>query len=105
MLPDDIRPNNVQPRLHRTWWRAPLVASLVGLPFLVLEYRWFRSEDGIGAFGGAFYWSVGLLALSWVLPHRRSLRTPRVLAAGAGLGCVLLPMLFALALGAALSGI
>ncbi|GGV13363.1 hypothetical protein GCM10010260_60530 [Streptomyces filipinensis] len=81
------------------------MASLVGLPFLVLEYRWFRSEDGIGAFGGAFYWSVGLLALSWVLPHRRSLRTPRVLAAGAGLGCVLLPMLFALALGAALSGI
>ncbi|MFF7359086.1 MULTISPECIES: hypothetical protein [Streptomyces] len=80
------------------------MATLVALPFLVLEYRWFRSEDGIGAFGGVFYWSVGLLAFSWALPHRRSLRTPRFLAAGAGLGCVLLPMLFALALGAALSG-
>ncbi|WP_189959948.1 hypothetical protein [Streptomyces alanosinicus] len=79
------------------------MASLLGLPFLVLEYAWFRSEDGIGAFGGVFYWSVGLLALSWAPPYRRSLRTPRVLAAGAGLGCVLLPMLFALALGAALA--
>ncbi|MEU2711420.1 hypothetical protein [Streptomyces sp. NPDC007205] len=80
------------------------MASLLGLPFLVLEYKWFRSEDGVGSFGGAFYWSVGLLALSWAPPHRRSLRIPRVLAAGAGLGCVLLPMLFALALGAAMAG-
>ncbi|MEU5539501.1 hypothetical protein [Streptomyces sp. NPDC020362] len=100
MPTDDVRPHIT----HRTWWKAPLVASLLALPFLVLEYNWFRSEDGVGAFGGVFYWSVGLLALSWALPHRRPLRTPRVLAAGAGLGCVLLPMLFALALGAALTG-
>ncbi|MFI9810150.1 hypothetical protein ACIHEJ_38655 [Streptomyces sp. NPDC052301] len=105
MPDDDTQPNDVPPRLaHRTWWRTPAVASLIGLPFLVLEFRWFRSEDGLGAFGGVFYWSCGLLALSWALPHRRSLRTPRMLAAGAGLGCVLLPMLFALALGAALAG-
>ncbi|MER6028765.1 hypothetical protein [Streptomyces sp. NPDC001851] len=102
---DDMRPDDAAPRPgHRTWWKAPLVASLLGLPFLVLEYIWFRSEDGVGAFGGALYWSVGLLALSWALPHHRYLRIPRMLAAGAGLGCVLLPMLLALALGAALSG-
>ncbi|MEU3841462.1 hypothetical protein AB0E88_15695 [Streptomyces sp. NPDC028635] len=100
MSDDDLRP----PTPHPTWWRAPLVASLCGLPFLVLEYWWFRSEDGIGALGGIFYWAVGLLALSWTLPHRRSLRTPRMLAAGAGLGCVLLPMLFALMLGVAMAG-
>ncbi|MFJ4580066.1 hypothetical protein [Streptomyces echinatus] len=106
MRPDAERPQDQPPRLaHRTWWKAPLVASLIALPFLVLEYKWFRSEDGVDAFGGAFYWSVGLLAVSWALPHRRSLRTPRALAAGAGLGCVLLPMTFALALGAAMSGI
>ncbi|MBP2056713.1 hypothetical protein J2Z21_009732 [Streptomyces griseochromogenes] len=100
-----MRPNDVRPRsTHRTWWKAPLVASLLGLTLLVLEYNWFRSQDGVGAFGGIIYWSVGLVALSWALPHRRSLRTPRALVAGAGLGCVLLPMLFALALDAALTG-
>lgn len=101
MPSDNVRPGST----HLTWWKVPLTASLLGLPFLVLEYSWFRSEDGIGAFGGVFYWSIGLLALSWTLPHHRSLRIPRMLAAGAGLGCVLLPMLFALALGAALAGI
>lgn len=80
------------------------MASLAGGPFLVLEYRWFASEDGVGSLGGIFSWAVGLLALSWALPHRRSLRTPRVPAAGAGLGCVLLPMLFALMLGMAMAG-
>ncbi|MFF7754978.1 hypothetical protein ACFZCP_38425 [Streptomyces sp. NPDC007971] len=80
------------------------MTSLLGLPFLVWEYIWFRSEDGLGALGGIFYWSAGLLTLSWALPHRRALRTPRMLAAGAGLGCVLLPILFALALGAAMNG-
>lgn len=96
----EVRPRSAQP----TWWKVPAAASLLGSPFLVLEYRWFRSEDGLGSFGGMFYWSLGLLALSWALPHRPALRVPRALAAGAGLGCVFLPMLFALALGAALSG-
>ncbi|MFI1370206.1 hypothetical protein [Streptomyces griseochromogenes] len=104
MLPDDVQPNDTRTRLaHPTWWKTPLVASLLGLPFLVLEYHWFRSQDGLDALGGVFYWSTGLLALSWALPHRRSLRTPRILTAGAGLGCILLPILFALALGAAMT--
>ncbi|GEC08139.1 hypothetical protein SSP24_57940 [Streptomyces spinoverrucosus] len=79
------------------------MASSLGLPFLVLEYNWFAAHDGPGAFGGVLYWSLALLALAWALPHRPALRTTRVVAAGAGLGCALLPVLFALALGAALA--
>ncbi|MGC0330757.1 hypothetical protein RKD23_003747 [Streptomyces sp. SAI-170] len=101
---DDMSPPPARPgTAHPTWWRTPLVASAFGLPCLVLEYFWFRSEDGAGAFGGILYWAAGLLAVAWLLPHRRSLRAPRMLAAGAGLGCALLPVLFALALGVALT--
>ncbi|MFF4398324.1 MYXO-CTERM sorting domain-containing protein [Streptomyces sp. NPDC001480] len=81
-------------RRHATWWKAPLVASLLGLPFLALEYRWFGSHHETGAFGGVLYWACGLLALAWLLPRRRSLRTSRILAAGAGLGFALLPALW-----------
>ncbi|MEU6481643.1 hypothetical protein ABZ858_33155 [Streptomyces sp. NPDC047017] len=91
---DDSRPGAG----HPTWWRAPLVATLLGLPFLVAEYRWFASQDGPGAFGGVLYWATGLLALAWLLPHRRPARTPRMLSAGAGLGCALLPGLMAMLL-------
>ncbi|MFF9814507.1 hypothetical protein [Streptomyces sp. NPDC014006] len=116
MLPDDaraddIRPGEVRPvaprahAAHPTWWKAPLLASVAGLPFLVLVHRSFWSEDGVDAFKAAFYVSAGLLALSWALPHRRSLRTPRLLAAGAGLGCVGLLMLFTLLVSAAMAGI
>ncbi|MFI6034045.1 hypothetical protein ACIBBD_07730 [Streptomyces sp. NPDC051315] len=86
---------------HRTWWRAPALATLFGLPVLVWEYRWFASQDGPGAFGGILYWASGLLALAWVLPHRRSVRGLRTAAAGTGLGCALLPLTFAILLGAA----
>lgn len=79
---------------HATWWRAPLVASSLAVPFLLLEYRWFASEGESGAFSGVLYWSFGLLAFSWLLPHRRSLRTPRMLAAGVALGLSLLPLLW-----------
>ncbi|MET9731862.1 hypothetical protein ABZZ79_14770 [Streptomyces sp. NPDC006458] len=104
MPQNDVRTGSLtRGAAHPTWWRAPLVASLISLPFLVLEYHWFRSQDGLGALGGLFYWSSGLLALGWVLPHRRSLRTVRMLVSGAGLGCVMTPVLFALALGAALA--
>ncbi|PWI16730.1 hypothetical protein DI272_23120 [Streptomyces sp. Act143] len=79
---------------HRTWWRAPLVASLPGLPCLALEYRWFASHHETGAFGGVLYWACGLLAFAWALPHRRALRPTRMTAAGAGLVLALLPMLW-----------
>ncbi|MEW2614882.1 hypothetical protein AB0937_32835 [Streptomyces sp. NPDC047880] len=88
---------------HRTWWRAPLAATLPGLPLLVLEYRCFAAQDGPGAFSGVLFWAAGLLALAWVLPHRRSLRGLRIAAAGTGLGCALLPVTFAVLLGVAVA--
>ncbi|GAP47881.1 hypothetical protein [Streptomyces azureus] len=91
------------PAAHRTWWRAPLVATLLGLPLLALEYRWFAAQDGPGAFSGVLFWATGLLVLAWVLPHRRSLRGLRIVAAGTGLGCALLPVLFAVLLGLAVA--
>ncbi|MFI9150903.1 hypothetical protein [Streptomyces sp. NPDC053367] len=99
---DDLPPSTPRPATaHPTWWRAPLVASAFGVPCLMLEYFWFRSQDGVGAFGGILYWASALLVLAWLLPHRRSLRAPRMIAAGAGAGCAMLPVLFALALGVA----
>ncbi|MER6344885.1 hypothetical protein ACWC10_12480 [Streptomyces sp. NPDC001595] len=86
---------------HRTWWRAPLVVSLIGLPLLVWEYAWFAANDGPGAFGGILYWATGFLAVAWLVPHRRSLRSVRIAAGCTGLGCALLPVLFAILLGAA----
>ncbi|MFB7653779.1 MULTISPECIES: MYXO-CTERM sorting domain-containing protein [unclassified Streptomyces] len=77
------------------------MGSLLALPLVVLDYFWFASQDGPGSFGGVLYWAVGLLALAWVLPRRRSLRGPRIAAAGAGLGCALLPVAFAVLLGLA----
>ncbi|MFJ8592232.1 hypothetical protein [Streptomyces sp. NPDC093598] len=94
--------NDAQPAAaHRTWWRAPLVTTLLGLPVLAWEYGWFRSHDGPGAFGGVLYWASGLLLLAWVLPRRRCPRGLRGAVAGAGLGCALLPLTFAILLGAA----
>nr|BFD83787.1 hypothetical protein StreXyl84_31880 [Streptomyces sp. Xyl84] len=94
MLRDEPRPGAA----HPTWWKAPFAATVIGLPFLVWEYCWFSSGDGAGSFGGILYWACGLLALAWVLPHRRSVRTARVLTAGAGLGCALLPGMMAVLL-------
>ncbi|MFH0517376.1 hypothetical protein ACHBTE_09370 [Streptomyces sp. M41] len=88
---------------HATWWKAPLVASLLGLPFLGLECRWFASHGETGAFAGVLYWACGLLALAWLLPHRRSVRTPRMALAGAGLGFALLPALWLMVATAATS--
>jgi hypothetical protein len=88
---------------HRTWWKAPLVASLIGLPLLAVEYSWFASQDGVGAFSGVLYWASGLLVLAWVLPHRRSLRRLRMAAAGAGLAFASVPVVFAVLLGLAMA--
>ncbi|TXS41514.1 hypothetical protein EAO75_43050 [Streptomyces sp. uw30] len=78
---------------HATWWKAPLVATVPGLPILVWEYVFLGAEDALGLLGGAVYWAFGLLALAWALPHRRSLRPARVTAAVAGLVCAVLPLL------------
>jgi Flp pilus assembly protein TadB len=81
---------------HRTWWRAPLVASVLALPLVVLAH-WL----GPGPFRGALHCAVGLLVLAWVLPRRRSLRALRITAGVAAIGCALAPLAFLLLLGLA----
>ena len=44
-----------------------------------------------------------LLAGSWLLPHRRSVRGLRMAAAGTALGLAMLPLLYAILLGAAMA--
>ncbi|MFE9676960.1 hypothetical protein ACFYO5_22885 [Streptomyces sp. NPDC006259] len=79
---------------HQTWWKAPLIASLLGLPLLWLEYGAVRSHGAMGQYGGWIHTPLALLALAWALPHRRSLRTLRVVAACAALVVTVLPVAF-----------
>lgn len=76
---------------HPTWWKAPLVATVPALPILVWDYVFLGAEDALGFLGGVVHWGFGLLALAWLLPHRRSLRTARLTATVTGLVHVLLP--------------
>ncbi|MFI5476983.1 hypothetical protein ACIA6D_43385 [Streptomyces cacaoi] len=89
---------------HSTWWRIPLVASALGLPVLALEYSVIRAQAGMGQYGAALYWALALLAMAWVLPHRHSFRTFRILASGAALVITLLPVTLLLLLGVMLAG-
>jgi hypothetical protein len=88
MTQNDLRPSDTDP----TWWKAPLVATVPGLPLLLAEFL-MGAEKALGAIGGAVYWGFGLFVLAWALPHRRSVRTLRVTAAVAGLVCAILPLL------------
>ncbi|WP_128433992.1 hypothetical protein [Streptomyces cyaneus] len=93
MTQNDVRPRDADP----TWWKAPLVATVPGLPLLVWEFV-SGAEGALGVLGGAVYWAAGLLALAWALPNRRSARTLRVTAAWAGLFCAMFPVLFLVAM-------
>ncbi|MGW2612967.1 hypothetical protein ACWC4A_53300 [Streptomyces mirabilis] len=94
-----------QPRAdHPTWWRIPLVASALGLPVLALEYSAIRAQAGMGQYGAVLYWALALFAVAWAPPHRRSYRTLRILASGAALMIILLPITLLLLLGAMLPG-
>ncbi|MGW7048222.1 hypothetical protein ACWGDT_37210 [Streptomyces avermitilis] len=94
-----------QPRAdHLTWWRIPLVASALGLPVLALEYSAIRAQAGMGQYGAVLYWALALFAVAWVLPHRRSFRTFRILTAVAALVITLLPVTLLLLLGVMLAG-
>ena len=88
---------------HPTWWKAPLVASAPGLPLLAMEYAVIRAHDGMDQYGGVIYWALALYVLAWALPHRRTFRTPRALAAGAALVITVLPVGLLLLLGGLLA--
>ncbi|MDF3145348.1 MULTISPECIES: hypothetical protein [unclassified Streptomyces] len=75
-----------------TWWRAPLVATLLGLPLLGWEYALWGGNT-FRVLGGAVCWAFVLLAVAWALPHRRSARMLRITAACAALVCAFLPLL------------
>ena len=85
-----------------TWWRTPLVTTLIGLPLLAWQYTVF----GAGAFevfGGVLCWGLGLLAVAWTLPHHRPARMLRNTAAVAGLLCLILPLVFVVLLAMAMA--
>ncbi|MFJ3902376.1 hypothetical protein [Streptomyces sp. NPDC090025] len=88
---------------HPTWWRAPLIATLVGLPLLVWEYSLFQADGYTSGIETVLVLGMLLLPVSWLLPHRRTWRMPRFLTAGTVLGITVLPLLFALLLGLAMS--
>ncbi|MFF0739051.1 hypothetical protein ACFYVL_01515 [Streptomyces sp. NPDC004111] len=95
--------NQELPALHKTWWKAPLVVSVLGLPILGVEFGLIQANDGMDQYGFVIYTALVLFALTWLLPHRRSLRTFRIVMASLALGWVLLPLLWALLLGLAMS--
>ncbi|MEU3992460.1 hypothetical protein OG301_36980 [Streptomyces platensis] len=95
--------DDAQPQIHATWWKTPLVASLPGLPALVWEYMTFRADGYTSGIEMAVVIAMVLLAGSWILPHRRSVRGLRMAAAGTALGLAMLPLLYAILLGAAMA--
>ncbi|MFF9196827.1 hypothetical protein ACF09L_16635 [Streptomyces sp. NPDC014779] len=90
-------------RDHGTWWKAPLTATLVGLPLLVGEFLLFRADGYTSGIEILLALSAILLAISWLLPHSRTWRTPRLIAAATALAITLLPFLFAVLLGLAMT--
>ncbi|MEU8780475.1 hypothetical protein [Streptomyces sp. NPDC048637] len=95
--------DDVQPQIHATWWKAPLIASLPGLPTLVWEYMTFGADGYTSGIEMAIVIALVLLAGSWLLPHRRSVRGLRMAAAGTALGLAMFPLLYAILLGAAMA--
>ncbi|MEU8619766.1 hypothetical protein [Streptomyces sp. NPDC048623] len=100
MSPDDSSP---PPASHPTWWKAPLVATLPGLPLLVGEFALFWTDGYTSGFETMLVMATILLAISWVLPHRMSMRIPRLLAAGTALAVTTLPLMLALLMGLAMA--
>nr|WSZ97349.1 hypothetical protein OH820_18265 [Streptomyces sp. NBC_00857] len=84
---------------HATWWKAPLAASLPGLPLLVWEYAVFR-DTGLA---NQILWGIALLVVAWTLPHHKSLRGVRMTAAIGALGLAMLPLVYAVAMGMAMA--
>jgi hypothetical protein len=77
---------------HKTWWKAPLIVSVPGLPLLTLEYGMVLAHAGMEQYGGMLHTALALFVLAWALPHRRSMRTPRVLTACAALVITVFPV-------------
>ncbi|MGW1376898.1 hypothetical protein ACWD6P_21855 [Streptomyces sp. NPDC002446] len=79
------------------------MTSLPGLPLLVWEYSLFQADGYTSGIEVVIYWAMALFVIAWILPHRRSVRGLRMAAAGTALGCAVLPLVFAVLLGAAMA--
>ncbi|MEU8885798.1 hypothetical protein [Streptomyces hydrogenans] len=89
--------------LDPTWWKAPLVATLPGLPLLVGEFAFFGADGYTSGIEVVLALAAVLLVLAWLPPYRRSLRVPRILLASASLVLVAAPWVPALLMGIAMS--
>lgn len=76
-----------------TWWRTPLVVTLIGLPLLVWQCA-VLGPGAFGAFDGLVCWGLGLFVVAWALPRRRSARVLRQAAAVTGLLCLMVSPAF-----------
>lgn len=87
---------------HASWWKAPLAASLPGLPLLAWEFGLFQST-GTSGINKLILTGFCLFALAWFLPRRQSLRTLRTAISCTALGFAVLPLVLALLLTAAMA--
>ncbi|MEU9856523.1 hypothetical protein [Streptomyces sp. NPDC047974] len=83
-------------RTDPTWWKAPLVATLPGLPLLVGGFATFWADGYTSGFETLLTLAGVLLAMAWLLPHRRALRWVRTAAASAALLLLAAPWALAL---------
>ncbi|MFJ6179900.1 MULTISPECIES: hypothetical protein [unclassified Streptomyces] len=88
---------------HDTWWKAPMVATLPGLPLLVGEYGLFYRDGYTRGVELLIVGAMALITVAWLLPHRRSMRVLRMLAAGTALAIAILPLAYVLLLGMAMA--
>ncbi|MFI5688623.1 hypothetical protein [Streptomyces sp. NPDC051636] len=88
---------------HPTWWRTPLIATLPGLPLLVREFTLFWTDGYTSGIEVMLVTATALLAIAWALPHRRSMRVLRLLAAGTALALAVLPLVLAVLMGLAMA--
>ncbi|MFE4058383.1 hypothetical protein ACFXP3_19195 [Streptomyces sp. NPDC059096] len=83
--------------VHFTWWKAPMVATALGLPILLrARFELLGDEDDV--MRPLMVTVVILLAIVWLVPHRRSMRAVRVLAAGMAYGASCIPIAYVLRL-------
>ncbi|MFF5424512.1 MULTISPECIES: hypothetical protein [unclassified Streptomyces] len=71
-----------------TWWKAPLFATLPGLPLMVGLFALFATEGGLTPL---LVLAPTLLTASWLLPHHRRYRLTRTTTAALSLALALLP--------------
>ncbi|MFD8011393.1 hypothetical protein [Streptomyces sp. NPDC058955] len=86
-----------------TWWKAPLVATLPGLPLLVGGFATFWADGYTSGFEMFLTLAGVLLAMAWLLPHRRALRWVRTAAASTALLLLAAPWALALLMGLAMA--